>query len=154
MDALEKHERETMGQIKRIEKVFHVLDIEEEKKKCIAVEAMIKEANQNIKDSPKMSMTRDAIIIICSQKLEHYEIATYGSLVQIAKTFQMDAVSSILEKTLDEEEDTDYSLSEIALSFINLEAAKEDVSSINENNNKNEEPSKSESSAKKTKENK
>ena len=71
-------------------------------------------------------MTRDAVIIIAAQKIEHYEIASYGGLLQIALTFNMDSVADLLEKTLDDEEETDLLLSDIAESYINMEAAEED----------------------------
>ena len=71
-------------------------------------------------------MTRDAALIIAAQKVEHYEIATYGGLVQIALTLGYDKAADLLEQTLVEEEDTDEHLTEIAENYINFEAEQED----------------------------
>jgi ferritin-like metal-binding protein YciE len=70
-------------------------------------------------------MTRDAALIIAAQKVEHYEIASYGGLVQLALTMDLDDVSDILDTTLMEEEETDYLLTDIAENNINMEAEKE-----------------------------
>jgi len=71
-------------------------------------------------------MTRDAALIIAAQKVEHYEIATYGGLVQLALTMGHDKAAVLLEETLEEEEDTDENLTEIAESYINFDAEQED----------------------------
>lgn len=125
-DALEDHEKQTQKHIRRLEKIFDSLKEKAEAKKCEAMAGLVKEAEETVKETPKNSMTRDAVIIISAQKVEHYEIASYGGLLQIALTFNMDSVADWLEKTLLEEEETDELLSEIAESFINLEAAHED----------------------------
>ena len=70
-------------------------------------------------------MTRDAALIIAAQKVEHYEIATYGGLVQLALTMGLHRAADILDKTLLEEEDTDALLTEIAENYINIEAEEE-----------------------------
>ncbi len=70
-------------------------------------------------------MTRDAALIIAAQKVEHYEIATYGGLVQLALTMQLDKASELLETTLQEEENTDQLLTDIAENLINIEAEEE-----------------------------
>jgi len=124
-DAIEDHELQTQKHILRLEKVFKHLDMKPEGKKCEAIAGIIKEAEETVSDTPEMSMTRDAVIIINAQKVEHYEIASYGGLLQIALTFNLDAIADLLEKSLLEEEETDVLLSEIAESFINLEAAEE-----------------------------
>ncbi len=72
-------------------------------------------------------MTRDAGIIMAAQKVEHYEIATYGGLVQLAKTMGNDEAAGILQTTLDEEKQTDQGLTEIAEGGINWEAEQEPV---------------------------
>src|SRR5690554_5385731 len=137
-DAIEDHERQTQKHISRLEKVFHGLKMKPEAKKCEAMAGLIKEAEETISETPENSMTRDAVIIIRAQKVEHYEIASYGGLLQIALTFNMDSVADWLEKTLLEEEETDELLSEIAESFINLEAAHEDE---DDNEDENDEKS-------------
>lgn len=133
-DALEDHEKQTQKHIRRLEKIFDSLKEKAEAKKCEAMAGLVKEAEETVKETPKNSMTRDAVIIISAQKVEHYEIASYGGLLQIALTFNMDSVADWLEKTLLEEEETDELLSEIAESFINLEAAHEDEDDNDDDN--------------------
>lgn len=128
-DAIEDHEEETRKHIRRLEKIFSALNMSPEGNKCEAVAGIIKEAEETISDTPPNSMTRDAVIIIMAQKIEHYEIASYGGLLQIALTFNMGSIATLLEKTLFEEEQADLILSDIAESFINMEAAEEDEES-------------------------
>jgi ferritin-like metal-binding protein YciE len=97
-----------------------------EGKKCEAIEGIIKEAESIISETTEGSMTRDAALIMAAQKVEHYEIATYGGLVQLAITIGQHEVSGILDTTLMEEEDTDRKLTYIAENFINIEAEEED----------------------------
>lgn len=137
-DSLEDHEKQTQKHIRRLEKIFDSLKEKAEAKKCEAMAGLVKEAEETVKKTPENSMTRDAVIIISAQKVEHYEIASYGGLLQIALTFNMDSVADWLEKTLLEEEETDELLSEIAESFINLEAAHEDE---DDNEDENDEKS-------------
>ena len=85
-DALEDHEIETRKHISRLEKVFESIGEKAEPKKCAAMEGILKEADEMVDSTPEGSATRDAIIIIAAQKVEHYEIATYGGLVAIAHT--------------------------------------------------------------------
>lgn len=124
-DALEDHEIQTQKHVLRLEKIFQKLNIKPETKKCEAAAGIIKEADEIIGATPEKSMTRDAVIIIAMQKMAHYEIASYGGLLQIALTFNMNQVADLLEKTLNEEEDADLHLTDIAESYINLEAAEE-----------------------------
>lgn len=131
-EALEDHELQTHKHALRLEKIFNRMKMQPEAKKCDAVAGIIKEAEDVIGKTPEKSMTRDAVIIIAAQKIEHYEIASYGGLLQIALTFNMDSIADMLEKTLDEEEETDVLLSDIAESFINLEASEEDEDNKNE----------------------
>src|SRR5690606_37322893 len=83
-----------------------------------------------------------AVMIILCQKVEHYEIASYGGLLQIAITFNMGSIADLLEKTLQEEEETDLLLTEIAEDFINLEAAEEDDSEDNDDDDSSSSSSK------------
>jgi ferritin-like metal-binding protein YciE len=84
-------------------------------------------------------MTRDAALIIAAQKVEHYEIATYGGLVQLAITMRLNRAAEILDKTLREEEDTDHLLTNIAEAHINIEAEEEGVYSWKQNSEKEKE---------------
>ena len=95
-------------------------------KKCDAMEGLIKEGESIIEETEEGSMTRDAGIIMAAQKVEHYEIATYGTLAQLATTMGMDEVADILRQTLEEEKQTDETLTEIAESSINYEAGEEE----------------------------
>lgn len=127
-DAIEDHEKQTQKHILRLEKIFYALNMKPEAKKCEAMAGLVKEAEETLDSTPANSMTRDAVMIILCQKVEHYEIASYGGLLQIAITFNMGSIADLLEKTLQEEEETDLLLTEIAEDFINLEAAEEDDS--------------------------
>src|SRR5690606_7252088 len=124
-EALEDHELMTKKQLLRLEKVYKLLGEEAKKKKCEAIDGIIKEVDEMIKHTEDGSMTRDVALIIGAQKVEHYEIATYGGLLQIAITLGHNKVADLLETTLDEEEETDYLLTEIAEEFVNFEAKEE-----------------------------
>ena len=124
-EAIEDHELVTKKQILRLEKVFKNLGEDAKKKKCDAIDGILKEVDEMVKSTKDGSMTRDVAIIIGSQKVEHYEIATYGGLVQIAITLGHEKVADLLETTLDEEEETDYLLTEIAEEHVNFEAKNE-----------------------------
>lgn len=125
--ALEEHLSVTQEQIARLEEVFELLDKKPVSKKCEAMEGIIREGDTVIKETESGSMTRDAAIIMAAQKAEHYEIATYGGLVQLAKTIGKNDVADILAQTLAEEKETDMLLTEIAENNINEEAQQEEV---------------------------
>lgn len=124
--AIGNHLEETKVQVTRLEKVFEMLGKKPQAKKCDAMEGLAKEGECIIEDTEEGSSTRDVGIIMASQKVEHYEIATYGSLVQIAKTLGLDDIAGILEETLAEEKNADATLSSIAGNDINYEAATEE----------------------------
>jgi ferritin-like metal-binding protein YciE len=125
-DAFDNHHKQTERQVKRLEKVFQLIDEKPEGKKCEAMDGLIKEGKTIINETREGSMTRDAALIIAAQKVEHYEIATYGGLVQLALTLGKNRVASLLDKTLQEEEETDRQLTDIAESYINFQAEEED----------------------------
>jgi ferritin-like metal-binding protein YciE len=124
-DAFEQHRKQTERHVKRLEKVFKLTGAQASGKKCEAIDGLIKEAKGIISETKEGTATRDAALIIAAQKIEHYEIATYGSLVQLALTMDLDRAAEILEKTLQEEEDTDRELTSIAESYINVKAEQE-----------------------------
>jgi len=124
-DAFDDHLHQTQRHVKRLEKVFETLDKKAEGKKCEAIEGISREVENIISETEKGTMTRDAALIIAAQKVEHYEIATYGGLVQLAITMQLHDAADLLDKTLVEEEDTDSRLTEIAENDINLGAEHE-----------------------------
>ncbi|MGZ4053878.1 MAG: ferritin-like domain-containing protein [Bacteroidia bacterium] len=123
-DALTDHLDVTTGQVSRLEEVFEIIGVKAQAKKCEAMEGIIKEAGE-IMDESEEGVVRDAGIISAAQKVEHYEIATYGTLVAFAKTLGKDDAASLLEETLKEEKEADETLSGIA-DTINAEAADED----------------------------
>lgn len=125
-DAFEAHEQQTQKHIARLEKVFQMMGEKAEPKKCKAMEGILKEVEEMVEAAPEYSATRDAVAIIAAQKVEHYEIASYGGLVALGHTLGLSQVANMLQKTLDEEEETDYNLTDIAESYINFEAKQEE----------------------------
>lgn len=126
--AIEEHTAQTEEHVARLEQVFELLGKKAQAKKCDAMEGLVKEGESVVGDTEDGSMTRDVGIIVSSQKVEHYEIAAYGGLVQLAKTMGQDEIAGILEQTLQEEKEADELLTQIAENDINWEAAKEDES--------------------------
>ncbi|MBS1662377.1 MAG: DUF892 family protein [Bacteroidetes bacterium] len=124
-EAFEDHLHQTQRHVKRLEQVFKTLNQKPEGKKCEAIEGIAREVENIIGETEEGTMTRDAALIIAAQKVEHYEIATYGGLVQLAITMQLHDAADLLDKTLVEEEDTDALLTEIAENDINLQAEHE-----------------------------
>lgn len=126
-NAIGEHIMVTEKQVTRVEEVFGLMDEKPKAEKCEAMEGLIEEGEEVIKDTEDGSATRDAGIIIASQKVEHYEIAAYGSLVQLAITLGEDDVADILSEILNEEKEADQLLTKIAEEDINYEAAEEQV---------------------------
>jgi ferritin-like metal-binding protein YciE len=126
-DAFEDHLHQTQRHVKRLEKAFESLGKKAEGKKCEAIEGIAREVDNIIQETEEGTLTRDAALIIAAQKVEHYEIATYGGLVQLAITMNLHDAADLLDKTLVEEEDTDARLTEIAENEINLRAEHEDT---------------------------
>lgn len=125
-EAFEDHQLQTKKHISRLEKVFKLIDETPEKKECKAIVGIIKEGEDIINSTEAGSTTRDVGLIIAAQKVEHYEIATYGGLVQLAITMNHDKAADLLDRTLEEEEETDLLLTEIAETSINVDAEQED----------------------------
>lgn len=125
IEALTGHLEETKEQVTRLEEVFYLMDEKQVAKKCEAMSGLIKEAQEIMSENEKGSI-RDAAIILAGQKVEHYEIATYGTLCAFAKILGEHEVAALLEETLNEEKAADEKLSEIAESSINIQAVNED----------------------------
>lgn len=123
--AIDEHLAVTEEQVARLEQVFELLGKKAQAKKCEAMEGLTKEAESIIEETEEGTSTRDVGIIMAAQKVEHYEIATYGGLVQLAKTMGMTEVSELLAQTLAEEKETDENLTSIAENDINLQATSE-----------------------------
>ena len=123
--AIETHISQTETHISRLEEVFGILGVKPQAKKCDAMAGLIEEGSGILEDTEAGTMTRDAGIISAAQKVEHYEIATYGTLRVLANTLGMPDAAEILEITLEEEKATDVGLTVIAESFVNEAAAQE-----------------------------
>jgi len=125
IQALEDHLEETKEQVTRVEQVFEVIGKKATAKKCEAMEGLIKEAEAIMEECEEGPMC-DAGIISAGQKVEHYEIASYGTLRQFAETLGLDEAAELLLTTLNEEKAADEKLTEVALSAVNVEASQEE----------------------------
>jgi len=125
IDALENHLMETEEQVNRVEQVFELTGKKAVAKKCEAMEGLIKEGEEIMEDCEEGAM-RDAGIISAGQKVEHYEIASYGTLRQFAETLGLAEAVALLEETLNEEKIADEKLTEVALNAVNVEASEEE----------------------------
>jgi len=119
--ALEEHLEVTKGHVERCEKVFEMMGMPARAKKCEAMEGLTKEAEE-IMESTEEGVVRDAGIISAAQKVEHYEIASYGTLCAFAKTLGENEIANLLEQTLKEERQADDTLTRVAESSVNEEA--------------------------------
>jgi len=124
-NAFTEHLTVTKEHVTRLEKVFDLLGHKAESKKCEAMEGITKEGESIIDDTEDGTATRDAGLIMAGQKVEHYEIATYGALARVARTLGHKDVAKILESTLAEEKQADDSLTTLAESSVNEQAAEE-----------------------------
>ena len=124
-DAFSDHLEVTKGHVERLEEAFEMLDKKAQAKKCEAMDGLTKEAESIIEDTEDGTLTRDVGLIMAAQKVEHYEIATYGSLAQLAKTMGNQELSDLMGETLAEEKEADESLTQIAENNINQEATTE-----------------------------
>ncbi|WP_373495128.1 ferritin-like domain-containing protein [Aquiflexum sp.] len=125
-EALSSHLEETKEHVTRLEKVFSLIEVKAVGEKCEAMDGLIDEASDIMESCEEGSM-RDAGIISAAQKVEHYEIATYGTLRQFAETLKLTEVEKLLATTLQEEKEADLKLSDVAMDAINVEAAEEAV---------------------------
>ncbi len=123
--TINDHLTVTEEQVKRLEKIFSLVGEKAAAKKCDAMEGLIKEG-EGIMEETEAGPVRDAGIIAASQKIEHYEIATYGTLVAFAITLGEDDAVLLLEKTLAEEKEADTLLTEAAYNTINFDANEQD----------------------------
>ena len=113
-DALSSHLKETENQVRRIEKIYSILDINPAEETCEAMEGLVKEADEMVRNKTKGAVL-DAAIIAAAQKVEHYEMASYGSLRTWAKFLELDSeIVDLLQDTLDEEGAADKRLTKIA----------------------------------------
>jgi ferritin-like metal-binding protein YciE len=122
IEALNAHLEETHEQVERLVQVFGSIEKKPVAKKCEAMDGLIREAVE-IMESCEVGAMRDAGIISAAQKVEHYEIASYGTLRQFAETLGLSEAVTLLSATLEEEKAADEKLSEVATEAINMEAA-------------------------------
>jgi len=120
INAISEHLDTTIAQVARLEKVFSILGLKPIPKRCAAIEGLIKES-EDIMENNEEGIIRDAGIISAARKVEHYEIASYGTLCAFAETLRETEVVALLEKTLKEEKDAEDILIYIAKSAINIE---------------------------------
>lgn len=123
--AFATHLTQTQTHIQRLEQCFELLGKKASTQKCEAMAGIVEEGETIISDTEKGTATRDVGLILAAQKVEHYEIATYGGLAQLAKTLGETKVAQILETTLAEEKQTDALLTKIAESKVNYQAKTE-----------------------------
>jgi len=123
--AFQEHLEVTKNQVVRLEEVFAAIDKKPQAKKCDAIEGITKEGEGAIEETQKGTATRDVALIMIGQKVEHYEIATYGGLAQLARTLGLEDAAELLNTTLEEEKEADSSLSSLAESDINYESSQE-----------------------------
>jgi ferritin-like metal-binding protein YciE len=124
-EAFANHLKQTLLHVERLEQVFELLGEKVQARKCDAMEGLVQEGESIIEDTAKGTATRDVGLIIAAQKVEHYEIAAYGSLTQLAKTIGREDIAVILGKTLSEEKETDALLTAIAEDTVNYNATAE-----------------------------
>lgn len=123
--AFEVHTRETQGQIERLERIFKQLDESPRGKKCKAMEGLIAEGKDLLSEDAEPEVL-DAGLIAAAQKVEHYEIASYGTVRTYAQLLGDEKSARLLQQTLDEEGNTDKKLTQLAVSCINVEASQGD----------------------------
>lgn len=122
--AINDHLAVTQEQVTRLEQVFEIVGEKAAAKKCDAMEGLIKEG-EGIMEETQEGPVRDAGIIAASQKIEHYEIAAYGTLAAFALTLGEDEAAALLQQTLEEEKEADTLLTEAAYNTINFDASEE-----------------------------
>jgi ferritin-like metal-binding protein YciE len=123
--AFTKHQKETEKQVDRLEQVFELLGKRASGKKCPAIDGIIEEGEEVMKEAEDDTI-RDAAMLAAAQSVEHYEISRYGTLVAWAEKMDMGDAADLLHATLDEEKATDEKLTELAESEINVEAEQAD----------------------------
>lgn len=123
--AIKNHLAETENHVTRLEQAFQSIGEKAVAKKCEAMAGLLKEGDEIVEDTEDGSITRDAGIISAAQKIEHYEIASYGTLKTLAGVLGYDDAVELLEATLQEEKNADSLLTQIAESGINQSAKNE-----------------------------
>jgi ferritin-like metal-binding protein YciE len=123
-DAFEKHLEQTKGHVERLEQIFEQLDEDPKGKTCHGMKGLIEEGSEILKEDGEESVL-DAGIIVAAQKVEHYEIASYGSVRTFANLLNQEEAARLLQSTLDEESETNEILNRLAETIVNPEAVSE-----------------------------
>jgi len=121
--AIDAHLEETREHVTRLEQAFDALDTPARAKTCAAMKGLIEEGDEHAGEDYADAGLKDAAIIGSAQRVEHYEIAAYGTAIAHAKLLELDDVVALLESTLEEEKAADSKLTEIAESVVNLDAS-------------------------------
>jgi ferritin-like metal-binding protein YciE len=124
-DAFHNHWEQTQLHVTRLENVFSLIREEAYATKCHAMAGIVDEGSDIIDDTDEGSAQRDVGLIFAGQKADHYEIATYGGLVQLAKTLGYNEAATEMSKTLEEEKEADLLLTQIAERHVNYKASLE-----------------------------
>lgn len=112
-EAVKTHLTETKAQIERLEEIFHMLNLQPKNEMCEAMKGILEEADEVIKNYTE-SPVKDAALIACAQRVEHYEIAVYGTLRTFAQHFKLNEIADLLQETLNEEGTANKTLTSIA----------------------------------------
>ncbi|MGH9196530.1 MAG: ferritin-like domain-containing protein, partial [Acidimicrobiia bacterium] len=123
--AFEKHLNQTRGQIERLEEIFEMLDTRPKGHHCPGMEGIITEGSELMEEDGDPAVL-DAGLIGAAQKVEHYEIAVYGTLLTYANLLGRTEAADLLQQTLDEEKQADQKLTQLAEGFVNPEAAEQE----------------------------
>ena len=115
--AFQSHLKETEGHVQRVEQIFQLLGEKVKSKTCEATKGLVEEGKEAIEADIEGDGLHDAMLVCCGQKVEHYEIATYGNLKAWATQMNLPKVVQLLEKTLNEEKAADEKLTSITASL-------------------------------------
>lgn len=126
--TITNHLEETKNHVTRLESVFESVGEKPVAKKCLAMEGLLKEATELLSDTDKGTEVRDVAIISAAQKVEHYEIASYGTLRTLAGTLGYSEAQELFDATLAEEKNADSLLTQVAENYVNEAAAAEQES--------------------------
>jgi ferritin-like metal-binding protein YciE len=124
-DAFSNHLSQTQNHVSRLEQIFGIIGEEVDTTKCPAMAGIVDEGEDIIDDTEEGTAQRDVGLIFAGQKAEHYEIATYGGMVTLAKTLGYNDAADVLSQTLSEEKEADALLTQIAENNVNYQASTE-----------------------------
>jgi len=126
-NAFDMHLKETENHVTRIEQAFSMMQEKKDATECPAMKGIVEEGEDIIDETEDRTAQRDVGLIFAGQKAEHYEIATYGAMIELAKEMGQMQIASLLTETLNEEKKADQKLTQLAVSGINREALSEEA---------------------------